>query len=415
MVATRREPERVHFAALDGYRAAAALGVVLLHIALLSGYANRTEDGVGAFLARGDVGVSVFFLLSGFLLHRPFVAARLAGRPTMALSAYVRRRLLRIFPAYWVALLLIAYVLRAPSFEGPHEFWPHFLLLHVYDVDQQIGGPIQQSWTLATELSFYAFLPAWVWLLGRRERTPERQVRVELGALVALWAGAHALKLSALAAGVSDANFGWFSIWLPFRIDEFALGMGLAVLSAWFVHTGERPRWLRSTATVAACWVGAAAVFWFLCTQLDLPIAPLFTARQNYVVRLLYSLVALLLIVPGTIGRRDSGPVRSVFANPVMIWLGLISYGIYIWHEAFQDLYLRWFDEVAFGADPLAMGLVTMALTVPVSAASFYLVERPAMRFRRSTPLPGPMRERRDEESASDHEAVAAGSSAPAP
>ena len=75
MVATRGAPERVHFAALDGCRAVAALGVVLVHIALLSGYAHRTQDGVGAFLARADGGVSVFFVRSGFLLYRPFVAA----------------------------------------------------------------------------------------------------------------------------------------------------------------------------------------------------------------------------------------------------------------------------------------------------------------------------------------------------
>ena len=113
-------PPREHFPALDGFRALAAIGVLLAHVALLSGL-NVRKPGLGHYLARADVGVSIFFLLSGFLLYRPFVAARLAGRPSMGLGAYARRRALRILPAYWVALTIVAFVMHAPRFQGGHS------------------------------------------------------------------------------------------------------------------------------------------------------------------------------------------------------------------------------------------------------------------------------------------------------
>jgi len=178
-----RRSAGTYFPAMDGYRAVAALAVLLAHVALLSGIV-RTNTAFGPYLARADVGVSVFFLLSGFLLYRPFVAARLARRPSGSLGGYVRRRALRIIPAYWFALTIVAFVLKAPGFESPHSIPAHYLLLHPYDVDQVTGGPIQQSWTLATEVAFYVFLPVWAWLLARRDRTPSRQIRVEVIGLV---------------------------------------------------------------------------------------------------------------------------------------------------------------------------------------------------------------------------------------
>ena len=114
-----RRSAGTYFPAMDGYRALAALAVLLAHVALLSGIV-RTNTAFGPYLARADVGVSVFFLLSGFLLYRPFVAARLAGRPSGSLGGYVRRRALRILPAYWFALTIVAFVLQAPGFESPH-------------------------------------------------------------------------------------------------------------------------------------------------------------------------------------------------------------------------------------------------------------------------------------------------------
>src|SRR3954464_11053371 len=98
---TLRPPVR-HIRSLDGMRALAAFGVVATHAGFNSG--RSLDDGPFApFLARWDFGVTVFFLLSGFLLYQPFVGAALGIDPPPSIPRFYLRRCLRIFPAYWIA------------------------------------------------------------------------------------------------------------------------------------------------------------------------------------------------------------------------------------------------------------------------------------------------------------------------
>jgi peptidoglycan/LPS O-acetylase OafA/YrhL len=381
------------FPALDGCRAVAALGVLVNHVGVLSGYNGRNPE-LGQFIARADVGVSIFFVLSGFLLWRPIVVDRLTGAPGRDVGTYLRRRFLRIFPAYWFALTIVAFVLRAPAFSEPHSIVAHYLLLQVYDPNQVVGGPIQQSWTLATEISFYLFLPVWAWVMsGRRvgavASTPQRRLQVELVGVAALWLFAMSLKVGVLAAGMNGTLFGQVNTWLPFRLDEFALGMGLAVVSAWWSTGGRRvPDLLRRNVVTVASWAVGAAVFWVTCTQLDLPLSPILTGRQALEMRALYSFAALFLILPAVFTAARPGPARGLLANRLAVWLGLISYGIYLWHEAFQDLYLRWSGQLPLQASFVRMFAVTLALSLVAGAVSWYLVERPTISWGRRAGLP---------------------------
>src|SRR5207247_5786068 len=104
-------PDADRFPCFDGFRATAALSVLLLHVAGSSGETQRNHV-VGSYLARLDVGVAVFFLISGFLLYRPFAAAHLTGGRAPAALPFFRRRFLRIYPAYWVATTAVVYVFR---------------------------------------------------------------------------------------------------------------------------------------------------------------------------------------------------------------------------------------------------------------------------------------------------------------
>jgi peptidoglycan/LPS O-acetylase OafA/YrhL len=98
-----------HFPCFDGLRAIAAVSVVVIHTSFVSGLTTRS--GVGIYTARLEIGVAVFFLISGFLLYRPFAAAHVAGLPSPVLGRFWVRRLLRIVPAYWLALTVTTYVL----------------------------------------------------------------------------------------------------------------------------------------------------------------------------------------------------------------------------------------------------------------------------------------------------------------
>src|SRR6476661_10432506 len=95
------------FPLLDSLRAIAALAVLATHAAVFAGLETSGGTTTGQYAARLDAGVAVFFVISGCLLYRPFARARLTGAQTPATGPYAWRRFLRIFPAYWVALILI--------------------------------------------------------------------------------------------------------------------------------------------------------------------------------------------------------------------------------------------------------------------------------------------------------------------
>jgi peptidoglycan/LPS O-acetylase OafA/YrhL len=172
----------------------------------------------------------------------------------------------------------------------------------------------------------------------------------------------------------------------------FALGMAMAVLSV-----GPAPG--AATDFVSrhpgVCWAAAGVVYVVMCLLLRVPEgAPLrYTESQWMVQHVLSAVVAVLLIAPAVFGHTEGGWPRRVMAWPVLAWLGLVSYGIYLWQggvvlEAWRQGARDWVP----GAPFLVMTLVTLAGTVVFAALSYYLVERPVMRWkhrgisRRATP-----------------------------
>src|SRR5580692_8201663 len=126
--APRRPPR---FPAFDGLRAIAAITVVGVHVSFVAGLTG-SNLGVGKYTARLEIGVSVFFLISGFLLYRPFVVAHLAAAPKPRTGAFWLRRLLRIVPAYWLVLFVATSILHAGPGIGPggwRAYASHYLFL----------------------------------------------------------------------------------------------------------------------------------------------------------------------------------------------------------------------------------------------------------------------------------------------
>src|SRR4051812_25429164 len=110
------------FPLFDSLRAIAALAVLGYHAAYAAGMAS-SDSPLRAYTTRLDVGVGVFFPISGFPLSRPFVRARLERKPTPRTGPYAWRRFLRIVPAYWVALTIVALWLPVKDvFTADH--WP---------------------------------------------------------------------------------------------------------------------------------------------------------------------------------------------------------------------------------------------------------------------------------------------------
>jgi peptidoglycan/LPS O-acetylase OafA/YrhL len=373
------------FPCFDGFRAIAALSILMTHVAFASGLNGRSS--FGAYTARLDVGVSIFFVISGFLLYRPFVAARLGERPGPRVGPYFWRRALRIYPAYWVALTVVIFVLG----HGPRDFESLFLwygLVHIYSFDHVIG-PIVQSWSLATEIGFYLFLPVYAWFMRRGVggRTPGARVRSELIGLAVLYVTSFAFRIALLAGDAGPRVNGTMTKWLVANLDLFALGMLLAVVSVW--TTGRRsPLGLDRRWAPGACWVLAGLGFWVVSTRLSLPrqaidYEPLGELSHQF----LFGLIAFLLVLPGVFGPQDQGLVRKFLRNPLVQLAGLISYGIYLWQNVLVEEYVDRVNDRLFAIPFGEMLLVVLALTIVCATISYVVIERPLLRLKDRVPF----------------------------
>jgi peptidoglycan/LPS O-acetylase OafA/YrhL len=373
------------FPCFDGFRAAAALSVLVFHVAATARSSLRA-DGPGPYLARLDVGVAVFFLISGFLLYRPFVAAHLDGSPRPAAGEFFKRRFLRIYPAYWLATTAAVYVFT--SWAGGiitdlKRFVLYYSLLHSYDYET-IFAPLLQAWTLATEVAFYLFLPVWALVVRKLARgtTPRRRLRIELGALAVLFMTSFVYRFLVLVYA-PDHRAGQLLMWLPAWLDLFAIGMALAVLRSWWAGRGSAPLGLDRAGAPAVCWGLAAVAFWAVSTRIGIdPRVPGFTTAQDIGVHELYGLTALFFLLPGIFGRQDVGVIRRLLRSRVAQSLGLVSYGIYLWHENWISEYLEWRHQQVFAAPFWPMLGAVLGLTVVSAALSYAVVERPALRLK---------------------------------
>ena len=356
-----RAPER--FPALDGVRAVAALAVVLTHVGFQTGEA--VSGPARAALSRLDIGVAVFFVLSGFLLHRPQAAAALRGAPPPAVVPYLWRRALRVLPGYWVAVLAALVLLPANDGLTALDWVRQLTLTQVY-VDSGLPAGLTQMWSLATEVTFYLALP----LLGRLAgRTLQSQLR-----LCGLMVGAGLGWQTAVAHDLLPPHAGY---WLPGHADWFGLGMGLAALSASGVP------WLRDLARDGTtCWVGAAALFAIATTPLTGPYGlALLTPSETLSRTSLYGAAAVLLVLPAT-GAGPSGAVGALLTSRPVAWLGRISYGIFLLHLVVLALVFDGLEIGFFTGRFWTVLTVTVAVTLAVSWALQRAVEEPAMRLR---------------------------------
>ena len=372
------------FPLLDSVRAIAALSVVVFHASFWS-QITLTGSDLAPFLSRLDVGVTIFFVLSGFLLYRPFVRARLLGTPPPRAIAYGWRRVLRIVPAYWLALTVIALVIPKPDTFEPGHAIVYYGFLQIYG-DLALGG-IGQAWTLCVEVTFYALLPVWALALRRLPAT----VRSELVALGALAAVGSAWILFAVltAADPDQANADRMLLWLPAYLDHFALGMALAVISVAGERDGRAPlawvgRW------PWAPWLGAAAAFVVVAVgiglspenRLDAPMDAAQTVARHW----LYAAVAVGVLLPAAFGPPGRGGIRRLLAHPVLLYLGVISYGVYLWHNAAMEEVVDQIGRDGSWGDFLLYLAVGAVAAVVLATLSWRVVERPLLRLKRLVP-----------------------------
>lgn len=338
----------------------------------------------GGLTSHLNVGVTLFFLISGFLLYRPYAEALLDGTPGPAVLGYARRRFFRIAPAYWVALTLLALW---PGLSGvfTREWWVYYGFLQSYRMDWTFSG-IVPAWSLSVEVAFYALLPLLALGLASlcRGRAPQARIRIQLVALA--WLGVVGVLFH---AGVQYAGLLDLYSTLPGFLAWFAVGMSLAAASVWVAGREPQPRCIQLVVDhPGACWSLAFAIY------LIVAFAPLFprpfdgrqyTPLAHTVEHVLYAVVAFLVILPAVFGETADGWPRRVLASRVLTQIGVISYGIFLWHWALLiQLGKRGATNLVPGWPLLSLLLVVVPLTFACAWLSYRLIERPAMRLSRS-------------------------------
>ncbi len=354
--------------ALTGVRALAALWVVAFHAWLIAGKPvlgaaggplRQLAGGVATSLASmGWLGVDLFFVLSGFVLTwqalgdpaSPFVR----GRFWRDAATFMRRRVLRVHPAYLATLtLLLPLGLYgfAPPPAGLGDVALHVVMFHnlVPSYVDTINGVY---WSMPFEFQFYLLFPLLV--------VPVIRGRAWL-LLAAALAVAAAMHVAAVVGGT-----GALPAQLPWRIDEFAAGM-FAASVARRGGVDERLRGVIALAAFASLVAGAIVIA-HVDTAWWQPGALPF-------VRMLWIDASAATLFYGLAG--GAGPVVRLFAARPVVWLGAISYSIYLWHlPVLQLLRPRVLALAGALPRPTDFGL-SLALVIAVATLSFYLVEQP--------------------------------------
>ncbi|WP_161988570.1 acyltransferase family protein [Pedococcus bigeumensis] len=365
--------ELPRMAGLDGLRAVAAVLVVLTHVGFLTG--AMSFGVVGRLLGRGDLGVSIFFALSGFLLYAAMQREQdRTGR--VSVGSYYARRAVRVLPAFWLGLAVVCLVVRP----GVGAALANLGLTQIYFPDALLPG-YTQTWSLATEVSFYLVLP-FVFLALRRlgSSRPSIGSRAGRADAVAVLAATWVLGVACAAASglVEIDGQALAGRWLPAHWSSFALGMLLAE-----IRSRSAGRAHRLVATLAAypgtCLTLAFGAYLLATTTvagpltLD-PIAGVQLAGKE----VLGSLVTFGLMAPLLFGSPDAAYAQLLSSGPAR-YLGRISYGVFLWHlPVFEAIYaVTGIDYFTGGA--IALLALGLPVAIGIAAASERFLERPLL------------------------------------
>lgn len=372
---------RVHYAEIDALRGIAIFGVVFTHLATFWLWGTRetmnlplADASLLDLLLMGYLGVPLFFLLSGYLLT--WTEEKRARRGTYSTLSYVKRRALRLVPAYYAATALV--VLLWPTSPSLGDVALVLTFLHGFKPSFPVGLD-PAVWSLTPEIVFYAILP----LLVLKFRGLRQRLAI-FGILFALSLGTRLLMANGAFDAlplVGDAMKGNRMYFYPTTLLYLFLA---GVLLRMMVERIDDGRWRagwRSHASSAAAMVSVAtvALLPYLFIREGLPRSPLALVAEGMVV--LFFMSALL----------GSPVLKPLLAWRPLTFVGEISYSLFLLHMTVIFLSARyllfnlrpWFPEQS---DPVVWAafagyaVAVLAVAIPLSYLSYRYIESPFLR-----------------------------------
>jgi peptidoglycan/LPS O-acetylase OafA/YrhL len=344
--------EGLRFRGFNALRALAALGVVAAHTLTTSPLTSLPKVVVENLAT----GVALFFVISGFLLWRPF-AASLGDRARVSVKRFFANRALRIVPLYTVVVLVVFFATEGRPAEAVVRLFRALTFTGVYAGDDLL--PV--AWSLDDEVAFYLLLPA-LFLVLMAWRRPQQRLMLGVGIIAVL----SLVSLVALSLTPRDQAITGGPIT---KFHLFGLGMLLASLHVRWPKYGLSPRMLTLG---AAGVVGAFTVSGYAYEQHLFAFNPVCGIASF----LMVGIVAF------------SGPqarLTRVLSLSPLTFLGEISYGIYLWHEAIHHVL---FNEGVLSSSYVPGFLELAMCTIALATGTYYLIEKPALRLKNRWAVP---------------------------
>ncbi len=398
-------------AVLDGVRACAAITVMAYHINLIGRNIHlwnpaTTNPLLSAVVLSGSSGVTLFFVLSGFLLFLPYARALLADQSWPSARRFYLRRALRILPAYYFSLVVLVLIAK-PEYLDPHRWtelgiFVFFLQDATPQTFRQLNGPY---WTLAIEWQFYMLLP---WLcLGLRFLI--RHVRVEwrLWAISAglcglmAWGMAtrawgdyyiqHPSASTQLPRGLFDTFFFFFYGRDGKFLEDFAVGMLVGLLFTFLSVPALAARAAQVMRRLSPVFLGGGVAILLLMAARNYtasvgyvwPVAQNFLSQWEWCTEAGFAVGYGCCIVAIVYG---APRLQGIFSWHPLRWIGITSFSLYIWHLPLLYFFQYHLAPSLLGVAPplvtyLLMWLWALAIVLPFATALFFLVEKPGMRL----------------------------------
>jgi peptidoglycan/LPS O-acetylase OafA/YrhL len=312
---------------LDGHRGIAAVAVVIFHVYQFCNVAHFLYFGTPAYMLLNSLDAMVpwFFVLTAFLLFEPVARSAIEGRQPISARGFLARRAVRIVPVYYIAVVVVWFS-RQQTLPGDwRDLLEHLTFTQVFD-EKRIFYTIGPAWSLSVEVFFYlALMILSIGLARFCRRLASRKQRISVLAASTAALAAVSLAWKAWSFSIEQRpTTGSFTTWFgPMaNLDTFAVGMAVAIIAA-ALGSDNRPLGSRSRLMLR---LTALAI---LCVA--------FATRQANAWSAVYFTTACAvgfgcLVAAAVLGPPEDRWARALSCRP-LLWLGAISYSIYLWHE----------------------------------------------------------------------------------
>jgi peptidoglycan/LPS O-acetylase OafA/YrhL len=396
-------------ASLDGVRALAFLTVFIFHLCIMTSQLHlwhpQRQPLINALTSAGGSGVTLFFILSGFLLFLPYSQAILLQKNWPEAKIFYLRRVLRIIPLYYFSLFIFI-VFRNDYLLKPHNLInivPFLTLTMNFSQSQPIDGPY---WTLAVEFQYYLLLPLialGIYGLSRLVR-PEQRLWVVVASLLAMvvwglatrrwgeYLSSHPHETFLVSRSTLDHIFAVIYGQNGKFFEDFAMGMLIATFYVYVTNKPEKARYFFMMQRLSLGFGIAWLVLYILASMRNLsimggymwPVAShlfqIFPWANEFGFAISYSCCMLAVLF-----NRPGGLLRRLFEWTPLRWLGLISFGLYLWHEPFIQIIQNNLGPDLSHIDRhiaiiLCVGLA-FSVAVSFSFATYVMIEKPGFQL----------------------------------